>query len=728
MALAKIQFKPGIDKEGTQYSADAGWFNSDKIRFRKGRVETIGGWAKYSNNTFEGVCRSLRDWAVVTGDKYLGIGTNLRVYVELDTLFYDITPIRLTTAAGDATFSATNGSSTITVTDTDHGATPDDWVIFEDAVSLGGNITAAVLNQQYQIVDVESDDTYTIEAKDTSGNAVTANSSDTGNGGSGTIAYYLLETGTNFYVEGAGWGVGPWGSGGWGTRGEITFGEQLRLYSQDIFGSSLIFNARGGPVALWASEGARLTTDAGDVTFSASSGSSTITVTDNDHGCTESPINPAGENQVTFSGAVSLGGNITADVLNQTYTVLSITDANTYTITAKDTTGSEVTANASDTGNGGSDTVGSYAGGVYQRAKYLTDSTAFPSTSDAPSKALQVMVSDIDRHVICFGVNPLGGDEIDPLLVRWSDQENATDWTPTAINSAGGQVLSTGTTIVGAVKTRQEILIFTDEGIQSMRYIGVPFVYSFNPVAENISMISPNAAVTAADAVFFMDREGFYVYRGSVQRLPCSVLDYVFTNIQMGQRFKVFAVSNPDDSEVTWFYPVGSATADITNYVTYNYLENSWSIGTMDRGTYAHTPTKDYPVASSNNLADVYTQYLYNQEFGYDADGSALNAFVESGGVGAQDGESFMTVRRFIPDFSFRGTPANADITVTLKGKDFPLGTESTMSTSTITNTTGQAHVRGRTREMIVRIESNGTGYGWTLGDLRFDMRTDGKR
>lgn len=728
MALAKIQFKPGIDKEGTQYSADAGWFNSDKIRFRKGRVETIGGWAKYSNNTFEGVCRSLRDWAVVTGDKYLGIGTNLRVYVELDTLFYDITPIRLTTAAGDATFSATNGSSTITVTDTDHGATPDDWVIFEDAASLGGNITAAVLNQQYQIVDVESDDTYTIEAKDTSGNAVTANSSDTGNGGSGTIAYYLLETGTNFYVEGAGWGVGPWGSGGWGTRGEITFGEQLRLYSQDIFGSSLIFNARGGPVALWASEGARLVTDAGDVTFSASSGSSTITVTDNDHGCTESPINPAGENQVTFSGAVSLGGNITADVLNQTYTVLSIIDANTYTITAKDTTGSEVTANASDTGNGGSATVGSYAGGVYQRAKYLTDSTAFPSTSDAPSKALQVMVSDIDRHVICFGVNPLGGDEIDPLLVRWSDQENATDWTPTAINSAGGQVLSTGTTIVGAVKTRQEILIFTDEGIQSMRYIGVPFVYSFNPVAENISMISPNAAVTAADAVFFMDREGFYVYRGSVQRLPCSVLDYVFTNIQMGQRYKVFAVSNPDDSEVTWFYPVGSATADITNYVTYNYLENSWSIGTMDRGTYAHTPTKDYPVASSNNLADVYTQYLYNQEFGYDADGSALNAFVESGGVGAEDGESFMTVRRFIPDFSFRGTPANADITVTLKGKDFPLGTESTMSTSTITNTTGQAHVRGRTREMIVRIESNGTGYGWTLGDLRFDMRTDGKR
>lgn len=732
MALAKIQFKPGIDKEGTQYSADAGWFDSDKIRFRKGRVETIGGWAKYSNNTFEGVCRSLRDWAVVTGDKYLGIGTNLRVYVELDTLFYDITPIRLTTAAGDVSFACQSGSSTITVTDADHGATPDDWVIFEDAVQLGStNITAAVLNQQYQIVDVEDSDTYTIEAKDTSGNTVVANGTDSSTSQPNAIGYYLLETGTNYYVDGAGWGVGPWGSGGWGTRGEITFGEQLRLYSQDIFGANLIFCARGGPVALWSTDTPRLVTAAGDVTFDATIGSSTITVNETGHGCTEAPINPAGENQVTFSGATALTGSstITADVLNQTYTVDSIIDADTYTITAKDTTGAPVNSDvAVSADNAGGAVVASYAGGIYQRAKYLTDATAFPDTSNAPTVAFQVMVSDIDRHVICFGVNSLGETEIDPLLVRWSDQENATDWTPTATNSAGGQVLSTGTAILSAIKTRQEILIFTDEGIQSMRYIGAPFVYSFNPVAENVSIISPNAAVTAADTVFFMDREGFYVYRGSVQRLPCSVLDYVFTNIQMDQRFKVFATSNPDDSEVTWFYPVGTATADITNYVTYNYLENSWSVGTMDRGTYAHTPTKDYPVAASNNLDDVYTQYLYNQEFGYDADGSALNAFVESGGISGEDGESFMMIKRFIPDFAFRGTPANADITVTLKGKDFPLGTETTLSTSTITNTTGQSHVRGRAREMIVRIESNGTGYGWTLGDLRFDMRTDGKR
>lgn len=338
------------------------------------------------------------------------------------------------------------------------------------------------------------------------------------------------------------------------------------------------------------------------------------------------------------------------------------------------------------------------------------------------------MVSDIDRHVICFGSNPIGGTTLDPLLVRWSDQENAANWTPTATNSAGGQVLSTGTEIVGAVKTRQEILIFTDEGIQSMRFVGAPFIYSFTPVAENVSMISPNAAIAAADSVFFMDREGFYVYRGSVQRLPCSVLDHVFNGVQFDQRHKIFALSNPDDSEVTWFYPVGDPSADVTNYVTFNYQENNWSIGTLDRGAYIHAPTKEYPIAASNDLVNLDTNYLYIHEFGHDADGEPLNAFVESGGIGIADGDQFVHVSRIVPDFTFRGAQSSADITITLKGRDFPLSTETTLSTSSVSNTTGQAFVRARTREMLVRVESGGTGYGWTLGDLRFDIRTDGRR
>ena len=612
MPLSKIAFAPGIDKEGTQYTADSGWFDSDKIRFRKGRVESIGGWAKYVETTIKGVCRSLFDWGAASGDKYLGIGTNLKFYIENGGSVFDVTPLRLTTAAGDATFSASNGSSTITVTETGHGAVENDFVTFSGAVSLGGNITAAVLNKEHQIVSVTDANTYTFTA------TATANSSDTGNGGSSTVAKYQINTGTNFYIDSTGWGVGGWGESAWGQAVDITVTNQLRLFSQDAFGDDLIFNARGGGVFFWDE-----------------------------------------------------------------------------------------------------------SGGTGARAQSLP---SLNPSGNAPTAALQVMVSDIDRHVICFGSNPIGGSTLDPLLVRWSDQENAANWTPTATNSSGGQVLSTGTEIVGAVKTRQEILIFTDEGIQSMRFVGAPFIYSFTPVAENVSMISPNAAIAAADSVFFMDREGFYVYRGSVQRLPCSVLDHVFNGVQFDQRHKIFALSNPDDSEVTWFYPVGDPSADITNYVTFNYQENNWSIGTLDRGAYIHAPTKEYPIAASNDLVNLDTNYLYIHEFGHDADGEPLNAFVESGGIGIADGDQFVHVSRIVPDFTFRGAQSSADITITLKGRDFPLSTETTLSTSSVSNTTGQAFVRARTREMLVRVESGGTGYGWTLGDLRFDIRTDGRR
>jgi hypothetical protein len=616
MPLTKIQFKPGIDKEGTQYSADAGWFDSDRIRFRKGRVETIGGWRKYVSAAIQGVARSLFDWGSADGDKYLGIGTNLKFYVESGGTVADVTPIRLTTSAGDVTFAATNGSSTLVVTDTAHGAVEGDFVTFSGAASLGGNVVANVLNQEYQIDLIVNANSYNITAKDTSGATVTANSSDTGNGGSSTVGAYQINTGTNFYVDSTGWGVGGWGISAWGESVAITSSNQLRLYSQDAFGDDLIFNPRGSSVYFW----------------DESSGTGTRAV-----------------------ALSSLGG-----------------------------------------------------------------------ASNTPVEALQVMVSDIDRHVICFGSNAIGSTTLDPLLVRWSDQENAVDWTPTATNSAGGQVISTGTTIVGAIKTRQEILIFTDVGIQAMRFVGAPFIYSFSPVAENVSMISPKAGVAAADSVFFMDREGFYVYRGSVQRLPCTVLDYVFSNLQFDQRFKIFATTNPDDSEVTWYYPKGNPSADITDYVTYNYLEDNWAIGTLDRGAFIHAPTKEFPIAASNSLTS--DNYLYIHEFGHTADGEPMNAFVASGGIGLGDGDQFTSISRIIPDFTFRGTTEAVDLSLEVKGKDFPLNTETLLDTASITSTTGQSFIRARTREMIVKISSNGSDYGWTLGDLRFDIRTDGRR
>ncbi len=618
MTLAKVQFAPGVNKEGTEYTADAGWFDSDKIRFRQGRVEKIGGWTKYSDQSFLGVCRSLHQWSSLESLSYIGVGTNLKFYVSEGTIYNDITPIRLTAGAGDATFAATNGSSTITVTENGHGAVVNDFVTFSDAASLGGNVIAAVLNQEYQIASVPTVNTFTIEAKDTSGATVTANASDSGNGGSSTVATYQINTGLNAFVQGTGWGAGTWGAGTWGSSSSILASGQLRLFSQDSFGEDLIFNIRGGGIFYW----------------DESAGTSTRAI-----------------NATTLSGA-----------------------------------------------------------------------------SNVPTVALQVLVSDIDQHVIAFGSNPIGSSNIDPLLIRFSDQENAADWTPTATNTAGGVRINSGSEIIGAVQTRQEILVFTDVSLHSMRFVGAPFTFQFATLSTDISMISPNAAVNARGSVYFMDSGGFYVYNGSVQPLPCSVKEHVFSNLNKGQAFKVFAAENNDFSEVIWFYPVGSGDTEITNYVSYNYAENLWAVGTLDRGTWMGYSKSSNPIASSVNTGPTDANYLYNQETGFDDDGSPMTAFVESGDLEIGEGDRLMMISRIIPDFKFSGDTGGASIDFTIKGSNFPLETPTNQATATVTSSTTQSNIRTRARHAVVRVESSGAGFGWRLGDLRFDMRQDGRR
>tara|TARA_R100001082_G_scaffold95721_2_gene63035 strand:+ start:3849 stop:5699 length:1851 start_codon:yes stop_codon:yes gene_type:complete len=616
MPLTKIQFAPGVNKEGTEYTADAGWFDSDKVRFRKGRPEKIGGWRKFAEDSFLGICRSIHDWASLESIKYIALGTNLKFYIAEGSGFNDVTPLRATTSAGDVTFAATNGSSTITVTDTAHGAVVDDFVTFSDAASLGGNIIAAVLNQEYQIATVPTTSTYTIEAKDTSGDSVTANASDSGNGGSSVVGAYQINTGLNTFVSGTGWGAEPWGSGTWGSSSSVASGNQLRLWSQDNFGEDLILNVRGGGVYYWD------------------------------------------ESSGTGARAVNI--------------------------------------------------------------------TSLSGASNVPTIALQVMVSDTDQHVIAFGVNPIGSSTIDPLFVRFSDQENVADWTPTATNTAGGVRINSGSEIIGAVQTRQEILIWTDVSLHSMRFIGAPFIFEFTRLSSDVSMISPNAAVNARGVVYFMDRRNFYVYNGSVQPVPCSVKEHVFSNLNQDQAFKVFAAENTDYNEVSWFYPVGSGNTEITNYVTFNYEENLWSVGTLARGSWVGGTTRQYPLAAT--AVDGGSNYLYEHEVGYDADGEAMTAFIESGDLELAEGEFFMFMSRIVPDFTFNGSQTDASANIVIKGSDFPLETEATLSTSTITPSSTQSYVRNRARHSIVRVESSGAGYGWRLGALRFDMRPDGRR
>ena len=618
MTLTKVSFAPGVNKEGTEYTADAGWFDSDKIRFRKGRVEKIGGWQKYTDQSFLGVCRSLHNWSSLESINYLGVGTNLKFYVAEGAGYNDVTPLRLTTGAGDATFAATNGSSTITVTENGHGAVVNDFVTFSSAASLGGLITAAVLNQEYQITSVPTTNTFTITAKDTNGTEVIANSSDTGNGGSSTVAAYQINTGLNTFVQGTGWGAGTWSSGTWGSSSSIAAAGQLRLFSQDNFGEDLVFNVRGGGVYYW----------------DESSGTGTRAIE-----------------------------------------------------------------------------IGSLAG-----------------ASNTPVGALKILVSDVDQHVIAFGSNPIGSSTIDPLLVRFSDQENAADWTPTATNTAGGVRINSGSEIIGAIQTRQEILVFTDVSLHSMRFTGAPFTFQFSTLSTDISMISPNAAVNARGSVYFMDSGGFYVYNGSVQPLPCSVKEHVFSNLNKGQAFKVFAAENNDFSEVIWFYPVGTDDTEITNYVSYNYAENLWAVGTLNRGAWIGYSKNSNPIASSVNTGVTDANYLYNHETGFDDDGSAMTAFVESGDLEIGEGDRFMMISRIVPDFKFSGLASDASVDFTIKGSNFPLETPTSQATATVTSSTTQSNIRTRARHAVVRIESSGSGYGWRLGDLRFDMRQDGRR
>ena len=614
MPLARYTLKPGINKEGTSYSNEGSWFDCDKIRFRQGRPEKIGGWSKTSINSYLGSGRKLHQWVALDSDQFVGLGTHLKLYLKQGDVFNDITPIRATTTNG-ITFAATDGSSTITATDSSHGAGAGDFVTIAGAVSLGGLITADVLNQEYEIASVPSANTYTFIAKDTDGDTVTANASDSGNGGSGVDGSYQLNIGADNFTNGLGFGSGYWNQSSWG-GGVNSFTSQLRLWTLDNFGEDMISNPRGGGIFYW----------------------------DKSNGVTTRSIN----------------------------------------------------------------------------------FTALSGASDVPTLSSQVLVSEVDRHIICLGANTIGTTTQDPMLVRWSNQEDAAMWTPKTDNTAGSLRLSAGSEIIGGIRTRQEIAIFTDNAIYSMQYIGPPFIFGINLVTEGVSMVSPQAAINANNAIYFMDQDNFYVYSGSVQSLPCSVRAYVFDDFNYGQTWKVHATRNAQFNEVTWFY-CSSDSLEIDRYVTYNYLEQTWTIGTMARTAWMDAGSStDTPIGAGSSGST--TNYLYNQETGSNDDGSAMTAYIESADFDAGDGDQFMFIKRLIPDVSFIGTETNPVLTYSIKTRDYPLGSLNTATTATVTTDTGVAYVRARARQMRVRIESIDADNTWRLGDTRFDIKEDGRR
>ena len=626
MPLQKFIFNPGINKEGTDYTAEGGWFDANLVRFRKGLPEKIGGWVKYLTSSIQGKGRKLHAYVTLNGTRIFAIGTTFKLYWQEGDNYNDITPIRSTTSAGDVTFSASDGSSTITVTDTAHGADLNDFVTFSGAASLGGNITATVLNQEYQVTAVTSANAFTITAKDTDGVTVTANSSDTGNGGSSTVGAYQISVGLDVFVSGTGWSAGAWGSGTWGSTSSLAANNQLRLWSIDNFGEDLIANVRAGGIFFWD--------------FSSSS----------------------------------------------------------------------------------------------QRAVALS---SIANANQVPTLGLQVLVSDIDRHVIVLGADPMDGSvrsgAIDPLLIAFSDQENPLDFEPRATNTAGSLRCSAGSEIIGGLRARQETLVWTDAALYSLQFIGPPNTFGLTLVNEGVSLIGPNAAVNSPTGVYWMDKKGFYTYNGSVVPLPCSVHSFVFDDINEDQAFQVFGFLNKQFDEVGWFYCTsGSVTID--RYVVFNYVEQTWAIGELSRTAWLDEGIVAFPRAAG--YADG-NNYIYSHETGHDDDGVPMdNVFIESADFDIGDGEEFQFIRRFIPDVKFTGDSGSTQtLNVVLKARDFPGQSLTTDQTTAFTASTTKVDTRARARQAAVRFESDDDaetgarlGVGFVIGATRLDLQPNGRR
>jgi hypothetical protein len=860
--LQKILFKPGVNRENTRYTTEGGWYDCDKVRFRQGTPEKIGGWAQISAYTYDGVCRSLWSWSTLGSILLTGVGTNEKFYIEEGGYYNDITPIRSYTTLSNP-FTATNGSQTITVAYTAHGANDGDYVTFLGAqslsqqtftrssatnfvlttaltnntqvllsVSAGGSlpsglvegvvyyikvvsgttvqfanvpdgaaittttagsgtfylalntgITSDVLNNTFKItyVDVNS---FTIESP------VAATAYDTGHGGTTVNTRFEIHTGYEIAQALTGWGAGPWGKGAWGIGQPGT--ANLRVWYQDNFGEDLIYGYSGGPLYYWT----------------ASVGTSTLAVTPTINSQVVSAVN-TGTEYITFSSAtglsngtpvkfssttslpsplvagtvyylINLGGGGSAPTAQLSLTVggaaINLTTAGSGTITMYEPTlftvvGSIVENTALVFESSGVVPTGMSIGTTYyvvgstgttfylsttpQGSKVVATAagsgtlyilpngiplTSLAYASDVPTATNFMLVSDISRFVIAFGCTPIGSNDISPMFVRWSDQESATNWTPAVTNQAGGQLLSSGSYLVTAIQTRQEIVVFSDSAIYSMQYLGAPYVWGFQLMGDNISIISANAVSFASGVVYWMGNDKFYKYDGRLQTLRCDLRQSIFSDINMLQADQIVSGTNEGFNEVWWFYCSANSTV-IDKYAVYNYAEDIWYYGTMGRTAWLDAGINQNPIAAT------YANNIVEHEVGVDDntldEAVPIESFISSSEFDIGDGHNFGFVWRLIPDITFRGsTGDNPNVTMTLMplensgsgyydppsegGVDFAAVTRTAVVP--IEKFTGQVYIRVRGRQMAFRVDSTDLGVQWQLGAPRIDIKPDGRR
>jgi len=655
--LKRLNLPPGINRESTEYAAEGAWYDSNNIRFRGRYAESIGGWIQDGTYTVEGIARGIFSWTTYAGFQYNVIGTNWKYYLTTGNQAVDITPIRVTTSAGDVEIDATNGSNIIDVTDPSHGAVENDFVTFSGATAIGTTITADILNSEHQIQSVPDGNSYKIK--------LSVESDATGDAGGSVVGEYQVNVGLATQSEGAGWGVGVWGRQGWSNPAVTSMVTGvLRLLSIDNYNEDLMFCNRGGPIYYWDTSTA------------------------------------------TSDGVPNSNGS--------------------------------------------------------ERAK---DIGSFSGSRETPTVVQKFLVSDRDGHVIAFGCNDWGGSAINTLLVRWSDQNDFSDWEPRVGNTAGGQMLRVGSEIIAALSTKSEILIWTDSALYSMRFVGPPNVFSFNLISENVRCLTDRSAINVSNVVYFMGKDGFYVYSGSVSPLPSTVDKYVYHDINLEQRGKIFSASNAAYNEVYWFYP-SSGSIEPDRYVVYNYGDNVWSIGSFDMSSVSldtSNSTSNARTAWTDSVVFTYplAPFIYNwddtqsppiqkcgvmaHENGVTANNAPLVTSIESGDVEISQDDRYAALTRIYPDIQFLNAEAlsfTPTVKISVNAKDFPGSPESSINTSEVMysastgnygvgNSTPSGNataIRGRGRAMSVKFSCENTRFKWRLGDTRIEMRPDGRR
>ena len=765
MPLQKLELRPGINRESTTYANEGGFYACDKVRFRSGYAEKIGGWINQSTYTFKGVCRSLFNWITLASDNLLGVGTNSKMYVENIGIYHDITPLAETITLPNNPFATTLGSYLVTVTTTlPHNISVGTYVTFS-GVSGGGVVNGITLNGNFEVITVPTSTSFTIIG------AVVATSTGSG-GGAAVSAAIEISAGNATFSLGLGWGGGPWGYGGWGVGS--TLATQIRLWSQDNDRENLLFNPRSGAIYYWEKD---TSTWARAVTLNAFantqvkaateasflSGVSTITVVDPNGIDTGSVISGTGIPAGTYVTTAYIAGSYTVPIS----AVTTAPSSGTYTF--------------------------SYAG------------------RHVPNNTYQVATSSVGNFTIAFGSNPYDptnfSTDFDPLLVRWSDADNPFEWVPATTNQSGENRLSYGSYIVAALDTRQEILIWTDAAIFSMQYLGPPYVFSQNLLMDNISIASPNAAITVNNVTYWMGVDKFYQYSGRVETLPCSLRQFVFTDINTDQLAQIVCGSNEGYNEVWWFYPTADSLVN-NRYVVYNHLERIWYYGSLERSFWLDSPLRQYPMAAfsiqtsylssaindsvtiipvinaasyanegvvtidfekilytgktSNSLtgctrgydgttATSHIQYstvtynvpnqVMNHEYGNDDRSTneilPIEAYIETSDFDIQDGQSFGYIWRMLPDLTFNGSNSNTpSVTLTVKPRQNSGSAYSAADSPTVAETqsipielyTGQVYTRVRGRQMSFRMESTDIGVAWQMGMMRLDIRPDGRR